>query len=120
MPKGRRVHLWIYPSAEASFPLTITLSRAVANSAQRNHGADVRFASLRPILDARLCSKRASGRGAGLCREPAWGQWARDMFNREAAQAGQLQGGLFQLGAAGISAFGGGGGGKGGTTNNYY
>ena len=48
------------------------------------------------------------------------GQWAGDMFNREAAQAGQLQGGLFQLGAAGISAFGGGGGGKGGTTNNYY
>ncbi|MCE3222852.1 MAG: hypothetical protein K0S58_1032 [Nitrospira sp.] len=31
-----------------------------------------------------------------------------------------MQEGLFQLGAAGISAWGGGGGGKGGTTNNYY
>lgn len=53
--------------------------------------------------------------------QQATGQWARDNANAAAAQAGQLQSGMFQLGAAGISAFGGGGGkGKGGTTNNYY
>ena len=49
----------------------------------------------------------------------AGGQWAGDIYNQQAAQAGQLQSGLFQLGAAGIGAMGGGGG-KGGTTNNYY
>jgi hypothetical protein len=49
-------------------------------------------------------------------------QWDRDNATAAAAQAGNLQSGLFQLGAAGISAWGGGGGGggKGGTTNNYY
>jgi hypothetical protein len=48
-------------------------------------------------------------------------QWAGDMYNAKAKQAGNMQEGLFQLGAAGISAWGGGGGGgKGGTTNNYY
>jgi hypothetical protein len=53
--------------------------------------------------------------------QQATGQWDRDNANAAAAQAGGLQSGLFQLGAAGISAFGGGGsGGKGGTTNNYY
>ena len=40
--------------------------------------------------------------------------------NSANAQTASLQSGMFQLGAAGISAMGGGGGGKGGTTNNYY
>jgi len=48
------------------------------------------------------------------------GQWGRDNYNAAAAQSGNLQSGLFQLGAAGISAFGGGAGGGGGTTNNFY
>jgi hypothetical protein len=52
--------------------------------------------------------------------QQASSQWDRDNANASAAQAGQLQSGLFQLGAEGISAWGGGGGGKGGTTNNYY
>ena len=98
MPKGRRVHLWIYPSAEASFPLTITLSRAVANSAQRNHGADVRFASSQPILDARLCSKRASGRGAGLCREPAWGAMGRRYVQPGSGASGTTAGRAVSVG----------------------
>src|SRR5918997_5306733 len=37
------------------------------------------------------------------------GQWGRDNANAEAAQMGQLQGGLFQLGASGIGAWGAGG-----------
>ena len=49
----------------------------------------------------------------------ATGQWGRDTYNAQAAQAGNLQSGLFTLGAAGISAFGGGGS-KGSTTKNYY
>jgi len=45
------------------------------------------------------------------------GQWARDNNNADRASMGNLQSGLFQLGAAGISAFGGGGGGGGTTIN---
>lgn len=52
--------------------------------------------------------------------QQASGQWARDNANAAAKQAGNLQEGMFSLGAAGISVMGGGGGGKGSVTNNYY
>ena len=53
--------------------------------------------------------------------QQAESQWGRDNNNADRAAMGNLQNGMFALGAAGISAMGGGGGGgKGGTTNNYY
>ena len=53
--------------------------------------------------------------------QQATSQWDRDNNNADRAARAGLQTGMFQLGAAGISAMGGGGGGgKGGTTNNYY